>query len=318
MSSDSEVIVGEPSLDLSSNDVNKNDDYEEISNESGSETNDSSEEDEDGPQEDENIPEKSLNEVNQNFIIMCKTLTNGLSTLALRGVLFYGTCMYYLKLFLNKMYESNSNVAFAMDYSEYLKEYLSNLLCDTKTEPFYANWTSISYIKFHTERMPDYNELIVSVPHNWFSVKSFDNINQCLMIEYDKGNTTNEMDEPLFITKYNILGVSRYYVCHQVPKHLDLNERIPSNVRFISIVYTHPKMTKQLTLELSKNWYNVHNQLFTPEFVFRLLEYQKESYVFDPQYKILLIDNNINNETLTIDKYIEILEDEYIIKSTGS
>jgi hypothetical protein len=67
---------------------------------------------------------------------------------------------------------------------------------------------------------------------------------------------------------------------------------IHTSYRFITVEYIYKNYI--ITLDLPKSLYIVDNILMTPEFVFRCLSYQKESFVFDYDYKLKLIDHNIN------------------------
>jgi hypothetical protein len=74
-------------------------------------------------------------------------------------------------------------------------------------------------------------------------------------------------------------------------------------------------MENSIELKLHKKWFNIGNQLFTPSFVLRALEYQSEPYVFDDDYKIILIDSNINIVEFGFDRLIVITPNSYLIDS---
>jgi hypothetical protein len=86
-----------------------------------------------------------------------------------------------------------------------------------------------------------------------------------------------------------------------------------SPIRFISIKYSHPKMKDNLYLELDNTMYIISNSLFSPVFVRRLLEYQTEDFVFDKNYKLVIMDNNINTIELDFTKYIILEKESYNI-----
>lgn len=308
-----ESIMGEPVIDLSLNDL---DDGYESENES-----ENDEHDENECCTEEELTSDAINTFINHYKYMCILLLNLFYKLSLNIALFFGTTMYYLKIFSNKLYESDANIAYVMDFTLYLKRYCYGLIKNVKTEPFSNNWTSISYIdylkytheeyNYTTYANPKYNELIISLHDNWANLNSVNTINNIYMFEYSKNNIKEKTEGPLFISKYNDLGASRYYVSYEIPKKLDFNERIPSNVRFLSIAYTHPNMKNQIIFELHKSWFVVGNQLLSSEFVFRQLVYQYEPFVFDNRYKIVLLNSNVEETQLTNNEYIEILENEY-------
>ena len=87
-----------------------------------------------------------------------------------------------------------------------------------------------------------------------------------------------------------------------------------SNVSFISVNYVHPKMNSPIALNIDKSMLLTQNELFTPTFVRRYLDYQEEEFVFDMNYLIKIIDSDINMIELTSNQYIRIDKDKYAIE----
>jgi hypothetical protein len=88
-----------------------------------------------------------------------------------------------------------------------------------------------------------------------------------------------------------------------------------SDVHFITVQYTHPKMKSTITLSVPKGMYVVGSELFTPTFVLRLLNYQPNNYIFDMNYVLKIIDNNVNLLNLTSNQYMLLNDKSYSIKS---
>ena len=84
-----------------------------------------------------------------------------------------------------------------------------------------------------------------------------------------------------------------------------------SNVRFITVKYMHPKMYSPIYIDLPRNYYIEGNELLSATFVLRCLEYQSEYYVFDLDYIINVIDNDIKSFQLTANEYVYIGLDSY-------
>ena len=90
---------------------------------------------------------------------------------------------------------------------------------------------------------------------------------------------------------------------------------IPSNVRFYSIEYTNPMMETSIQLQLPQNYYMVGTQLLSSVFIARLLEYTiGENNIFNMDYKLNIMDDNIQLFSLLSNQYIELYENEYKIK----
>lgn len=90
---------------------------------------------------------------------------------------------------------------------------------------------------------------------------------------------------------------------------------IPSNVSFLSIEYTTPSLNTSIMLELPQNIYMVGTQILSAVFIARILEYTiGENDYFDMDYKLNILDSNIEYISLLSHQYIEMYENEYKIK----
>jgi hypothetical protein len=125
--------------------------------------------------------------------------------------------------------------------------------------------------------------------------------------------TQNTKLDPLFVIKNISDDNQPFYTVYQMYLPPEDYGYTPSKASFLSITYNHPDMKNAIELKLNKSWLMTGNQLFTPTFVLRALEYQSESYVFDDYYKIKVIDSNVNMFEFGINKYMVLTEDSYII-----
>lgn len=85
-----------------------------------------------------------------------------------------------------------------------------------------------------------------------------------------------------------------------------------SRKHFLSVEYTHPKMSNKIVIDLDPAFYLVGNEVFTSGFVQRCLEYQTETYIFDDDYILDIMDSKIKMITLKKDEYIVIGKTEYV------
>lgn len=109
----------------------------------------------------------------------------------------------------------------------------------------------------------------------------------------------NELDEDMYLVRRGPFSTEKPFS----------NKKGP--VKFLSIEYSHPEMIEPIELVFNSSWFIVGNELFTPSFVLRALEYQSKSYSFDEQYKIQIMDNNFDILNLAADTYIEITDEGY-------
>jgi len=86
-----------------------------------------------------------------------------------------------------------------------------------------------------------------------------------------------------------------------------------SKCSFLSVEYSHPDMKDTITLDIPRHMMLVGNQLLSPAFVRRCLEYQPKSYVFNDEYKVLLMDSNIKQYTVNYKQYVSISEETCIV-----
>ena len=87
----------------------------------------------------------------------------------------------------------------------------------------------------------------------------------------------------------------------------------PSRVRFLSVEYSHPAMSHPVPLEIPDAMMNVGNELFTPAFVARMLEYTlgRGKYTFDLNYTLNLMDAHLKYFTLSSQEWIRLEKMRY-------
>lgn len=92
-----------------------------------------------------------------------------------------------------------------------------------------------------------------------------------------------------------------------------ITPREESEVEFLGIEYRHPKMSAPIALSLPKSMYIVGNELFSAAFVLRCLQYEPlwTSFVFDKEYVLTIMDDNIQQYTLGHNEYIVLEKDKF-------
>lgn len=86
-----------------------------------------------------------------------------------------------------------------------------------------------------------------------------------------------------------------------------------SSYHILSVEYCHPLMKHTITLNIPRSMMLIGNQLLSLVFVRRCLEYQSESYVFDDNYTIRIMDATIEQYTLKWNQYLQLDCDDCII-----
>lgn len=113
--------------------------------------------------------------------------------------------------------------------------------------------------------------------------------------------------------KTNLPEIAKDNYCIPNDYYLYFSPFIQSNVYFLTVQYLHPKMTETIEIKIPESYYIVGNQLYSSIFVLRCLQYQSKRFVFDENYTLEILDNNITIFQLKSNEYISIEKDEYKI-----
>jgi len=139
-----------------------------------------------------------------------------------------------------------------------------------------------------------------------------ESIQPCLLMYNDIVDKNKHIDYTNYLMLMKFYDT---YLAHINLYHENINmiSFIPSTVSFLTIQYTHPRQPQPVSIVLPKGMYTVGNELFSPIFVLRCLKYQTQSYYFDMNYSLKIIDNNIEIVKLTSKQYVKIEEKSYKI-----
>jgi len=106
----------------------------------------------------------------------------------------------------------------------------------------------------------------------------------------------------LFITRFIIEGRGDFNLS---------KTRTPT--QFLSIEYSHPALENKIPIELSATVYIEGNEILSKQFVRRYLEYQSEPFIFDDNYKLVLMDSRIKILELSSNQYVVLGKSGYEI-----
>ena len=96
-------------------------------------------------------------------------------------------------------------------------------------------------------------------------------------------------------------------------KNNDIFEK--SEMSILSVTYSHPSMEEKIDISLPDNILYCHNQLFNSAFVYHCLQYQDKPYVFDEQYRVEIMDSNVDTKLIEHNQYLHIYKDEFKVQS---
>jgi len=201
-----------------------------------------------------------------------------------------------LKQCWNYLYYNYDCFQETTDTISYLSTYTCNTIYRKRTEPFENYWWSICRIteKETLEEIVLFEKPIF-VKENDFIIYHFIDFYACF---YNRSNNNNS----------NVESVELF-------ETWNINNPKKSNIRFLSIQYTHPELKEPIELNLENQWFFVGNELIGKIHILRILEYQfsKSQYIFDERYILKIIDSDIHIFEITAEQYIRLEEDKYDI-----
>jgi hypothetical protein len=232
-----------------------------------------------------------------------------LNSAIISGFFYYGSTMTFITKTYKNAY-NNFELVRTIDYSlTYSLKYLHSLCYLYTIEPYRLSWYSNCWIEKTSIQQFIFNEKISDYS---------DNGEYCI-IEPTKDKW---VVDPLFIGKIWQSGEDTVkYYCRRIdgretePKNAIISffPVIPSDTHFLSITYKHPEMKNSIELTIDNGWFMEGNEILSASFVYRELEYQQKPFIFDKQYTLHMIDQNINFIEIGYYEYIEIKNDSYEI-----
>ena len=239
---------------------------------------------------------------------------------------FLSFCRFYgsIKDILYNIYTTNEIVKLVTDktYLSYIHVYC--FLIGQKMEPESVPWISTVSMESFPKRVTQTLQLRENYTHNFTNIITADLFGASDTAQYANkyfSKVSNEFTEdqlsPLVIFKtisMDSVGEELYIVRRGGSSYDNLSFD-KSDTKFISIEYNHPDLSSPIELYLDKSWFFVGNELFTPSFILRLLEYQSIMYFFDEDYSVKIMDNNCTIFTLKWDEYVLLTKDSYEVKT---
>lgn len=224
------------------------------------------------------------------------------------------------------VYNNNTFVKNIVDKTSYNFKSMVASYNNHRIEPFNTNWICVSILLLNdTEHIISDNYAYIEhyqyiKPHINEDISRIQHYNNCLRHLTETAQAicnSDNIKETMVTMKAGDIMFTKTY-----NKDLIMNEdeqlylNVQSKVSFISVEYTHPNMKNKIIMAIPKNTYFVNNIILSSAFIKRYLEYQPENYVFDDNYTIQLMDNNINMFSLKCNQYILIKEKSYeVIKN---
>ena len=238
--------------------------------------------------------------------------------LALKIAFYYGV----VKQFAIETYTTHCKKGGLVDVASeqfmYFMKCVHAGILSYRIEPFEPEWISVSCI-FQTEL--DKSTLNYSFNENYeqcpafgeeSSIQTDSRLKSFTQWFYTTQHVMKQekiLEECLITMKNNNKYI--YKICtHENECFKELPNEF-SKIKFLNIEYIHPENQSSITIQLDRNSYLVGNEILSPTFVKRHLEYMNSSKNFDMTYVLKIMDNNLNNFELKSHEYIVLDKMEY-------
>lgn len=220
----------------------------------------------------------------------------------------------------------NPSLEWAVTETQYTTQVIYSFLTGTRMEPRELPWMATYGLGPNEHGITCYFSLIENVKPFFTSYFFNDLFGGKTELEYILkyisaiGSCIGpDLFSPLVVIKGIYEGESIYLVRKGPFSKAEGSEMVASSWKkvaspFISVEYTHPEMGEAIELKMTAGFYREGNELFTPAFVLRMLEYQHTAYFFDEDYKIRVMDTDCNIVELGSNSYVVITENGYELK----
>jgi len=224
----------------------------------------------------------------------------------------------WCKTLIRSVYNNYPDIRKTIDMLSYGILYMESVYFNHRIEPIENDWISASVLK------NQWNENVFSESFTKILLDGSysDHVIGTTFDDYCKTaqntiKTTPSISEIMTTLKYN----NQYITYSCFPDKTDKAKLIrfpiqPSKVSFLSIEYVHPAMSQKIVMDIHNDYYMSNNHLLTPLFVKRFLEYQSQSYYFDMDYELNLMDSDLNLFSLNSKQYILLNNEGYTIETT--
>jgi hypothetical protein len=240
-------------------------------------------------------------------------------SIAVSCILIIGRMQANGYFWLKRLYDQNELIRFPTDFVLWTYETIELMNIRHRQEPTSTRWLNVcssgrltrgAYIgKTPFTFAESYNKMNdVSEKEDMIQAFEIALQNNADLVEDNKDYMDNDT---IVVMKWDgLYKISRA----TSPIKSQTYDLIKSNVRFLSVEYTIPQSSASLLLKIPTEMYVKDNELFSHAFVRRLLEYQPDSVEFDFNYRLKIMDGEINAIELNNTQYIVLGETGYEVR----
>jgi hypothetical protein len=223
------------------------------------------------------------------------------------------------QMFFDNIYKTNEYVKKTVDFFNKYMLKIKSIICNFKIEPEDSVWLStFIYCPLKRKLLEYYTYFDVKEMHINSYVENKVKENYRLIANiYSKDKVYEKpYEDHTEHTNVMIKYFNTYLIRRKINKDKIKNitfEKCP--IYFLTIEYTHPKQKESISLDIPRSMYIVGNELFTPSFILRCLNYQSKNFCFDTNYVLKLVDRDVNIIELRNNQYIELNKNNYSVEN---
>ena len=263
----------------------------------------------------------------------------------------YSSICVFTKNLICEQYYKNIMLQSYMDVIFEWHHFFMTSVLKINTEPLYNPWISIYYMKFGKQNEkyynikktvdlatimdgPSYNQRKdLSIEKDSQDSQDSQDISKTQLVEgsdmqsigdildfiynafnYIKTNHFDTCYDFLVLLKYKNFYISRvgiYEGIKNLRKEDFKTEKVAKSI--LMVEYTHPRMAKSIILNIDTGYFIENNEILSPMFIYRALNYQTSTFIFDYGYKLTVMDSNIKTFTIDSKNFILIKKNGYEI-----
>lgn len=237
--------------------------------------------------------------------------------IAFSGLMLYSRYSERLKKQMNYIVKKYPIINDFLCITGYCFRCIQNICICRRIPPFYNTWFSVSHIYFRIPAIEHTFETVKldCVMQEEFKPLDISNV-QDTMLQWHKSTCSfMQQNDHIYdgLIAFQTTNAIIYRICRP-GRTLSNMSYVTSNAKFLSIEVYLPNKKTSYNLDLLQNEYIVNNELFSPCFIKRYFEYHIGKHIFDIDYTVKIMDNDICSIELKKNRYIVLEENTYSIK----
>lgn len=254
---------------------------------------------------------KAVNRLNESFW-----------SIAYEGFVLYASTLYKWYGYKENLFQKYPWMRACEQRIEYASKYVFSKLQHCRIEPFSKNWISTSILMKTSNLSYDVLKGSRYIENEYIPFENNkENITETVLQDLSKRmSESSRILECMFVfSEKTSEGEERWMIRSFFPNEGEQEKSKggpfvrKSDVKMLSVEYVHPSMRQSIFLELDKRIYWKHNVILSPLFVRRWLEYQPLPFVFDENYVLKIMDNNIHSMEIFSNQYIVLGDFDYSV-----